>query len=303
MKKLTLLIVLLVAVGMTGFALELKPTFTLTGSATLTWGVDLNTGGHTGFDNAGTAELTVNFFPDASTDSKTGKGNIYGSIKIENIELYWKGADTTGATLPQTGDKPAVSAQLFIGPMEIGVNGAPGMSSDSATLIEDDAAPVDLTGVAIIDGFAIHNETSFNSTTYGSQKGTYAKYKGENFWAKASLVSKGNWTANTTDSYAVGGEGSFTVGEDLLTLGAGLFQGFNWAPNPLSGYVSVASTVPGFGPVKVGLDWEVASNVFGWEVGGSAQLNLNQDKDHQAYVSLAAFYNPLAAATQASMRS
>jgi len=41
MKRLTLLTILLVVVGLaSGFALEVKPAFSLSGSATLTWGID-----------------------------------------------------------------------------------------------------------------------------------------------------------------------------------------------------------------------------------------------------------------------
>lgn len=42
MKKLTLLIVLLVTVSVVSFAVEVKPAFTLAGSASVAWGINLD---------------------------------------------------------------------------------------------------------------------------------------------------------------------------------------------------------------------------------------------------------------------
>ncbi len=89
MKRLTLLTILLVAVGLaSGFSLELKPGFTLTASAKLSWGIDLDTM-HTGFKNAETIDAYVWFFKDETTDTHQGEGDWYGVIKVKDLELFW----------------------------------------------------------------------------------------------------------------------------------------------------------------------------------------------------------------------
>jgi len=89
MKRLTLLTILLVVVGLTaGFAIDVKPTFSLSGSATATWGVDLLTGDH-GFSNTADASFTLNLFPADGTASKGADAPWYGSISFANLEFYW----------------------------------------------------------------------------------------------------------------------------------------------------------------------------------------------------------------------
>jgi len=92
MKKLTLLTVLLLALGLSmGFGQELKTSATLSGSATATWGIDLKTM-DTGFTNSAAAALTLNLIPADQSFTKAGEGAVYGSITISNVELYWSDA-------------------------------------------------------------------------------------------------------------------------------------------------------------------------------------------------------------------
>jgi hypothetical protein len=84
MKRLTLLTILLVVVGLTAGALELKPAFTLSGSATLEWGIDLDNM-TTGFLNSAAADLTVTLLAADGTDTHAGKDGWYGSITISNV--------------------------------------------------------------------------------------------------------------------------------------------------------------------------------------------------------------------------
>ena len=285
MKRLTLLIVLLVVVGLaSGFALEVKPSFALTGSATLTWGIDLDSG-WTGFTNAGSGSLVVTIMAVDGTDTHVGKGPIYGSITLSNVELV---ATDGGFTFPNA---VGVAAQLFVPPFEIGVNAAPAMSSDSAAVIEAAA----LTGNATVDA-VMEADTSFYISRYSTlQQGTYVKYAGTGFSVTADIVSQGGWTTNMYSGYAFGLQGSATFAP--VTVGVGLFQGVNWTlvaggwpANPLGGYVSTSVAIPMVGPAAIGFDWQLDGSVFSWEVSGSAQMNFN--KEATAYLLAKLYYDP-----------
>jgi len=126
MKRLTLLTILLVVVGLTaGFAIDVKPTFSLSGSATAKWGVDLITGDH-GFNNTADASFTLNLFPADGTESKGAKDAWYGSISFANLEFYW-----TDSGVPVFGPADAdITAKIvgMGGDLSIGIYAAPSLT-------------------------------------------------------------------------------------------------------------------------------------------------------------------------------
>jgi len=126
MKRLTLLTILLVVVGLTaGFAIDVKPTFSLSGSATAKWGVDLITGDH-GFNNTADASFTLNLFPADGTASKGADAAWYGSISFANLEFYWTDSGT-----PVFGPADTDITAKIIGlggDMEIGIYAAPSLT-------------------------------------------------------------------------------------------------------------------------------------------------------------------------------
>lgn len=275
MKRLTLLVVLLGVMGLAaGFALEVKPAFTLTGSATLTWGVDLNDFS-TGFTNAGSADFTVTLVAESS-DTHEGKTGLYGSITISHLTLYfldgviYTGDDVAGAA------EASVSAKLVAGPISVGINAAPGMSSDVAAQIETDT---DADDENLYDN-VIDEEADFGPDYAGN--GTWVKYTADMFSVTFDIMSEAAHVDNNNQAYAIGLEGTLTAVKDLLKFGAGAFYGFNYAAgNPLNAYVSVTLTPAGMGTVALALDTTIIPT-FIFEPAAVVTLNLN--KDATAYV-------------------
>jgi hypothetical protein len=287
MKRIALLTVLLLAVSLTAaFAIDVKPTVAITGSASVAWGLDLDNN-TSGFVNTPAASFTLNLLPADGTDTHAGKGAVYGSITIANIEFYWTDAGVPTAFGPAAAD---VSAKLVVAPFEIGINAAPAMGVDSGAIIEDVTATP--TGNAIIDAI-LEDDTSFAFSTYASGHGTWIKYVGTGFSVAVDVTSNGGYTgagSNTANGYAAGVEGSVTFAP--VTVNVGLFQGFNWGTNPLGGYASAALDLTGIGTAGVGFDWSLAGTTFTWEISANAQMNFNEAKT--AYLLAKLYYDPIA---------
>jgi hypothetical protein len=97
MKKSLILLVVLLAVGALAFAEDVKPTWTVSGSASAIIGYDLNAGGG-GIRNSQAFDFDFAFFP-TQTFSKGGDGKLYGMIQVADVHFgiisgLW---DTTGA--------------------------------------------------------------------------------------------------------------------------------------------------------------------------------------------------------------
>jgi hypothetical protein len=91
MKKLALVgLVLLLALPLSAGILE-NATVTLSGDASLTWGIDLMSAA-TGFTNALNAKLQIDFKPHDATITSSGsdEGAIYGEIKFDEISVKTK---------------------------------------------------------------------------------------------------------------------------------------------------------------------------------------------------------------------
>ena len=131
MKRLTLLTILLVVLGLTaGFALELKPSFTLSGWAKVEWGIDLNDMS-TGFKNSAEGDLSVILFAEDTEDTHKGEGDWYGEITISNIELWWT-ADEVAGTGTWNADELGFEAKIvgLGGKLAIGVFDNPDLGSN-----------------------------------------------------------------------------------------------------------------------------------------------------------------------------
>lgn len=275
MKRLTLLVVLLGVMGLAaGFALEVKPALTLTGSATLTWGVDLNDFS-TGFTNAGSADLTITLLA-KSSDTHEGKTGLYGSITISNLSLTFLDGAAKAGDAAAAPVEPTVAAKLVAGPISVGINAAPGMSSDVAAQIETDT---DADDANLYDN-VIDEEADFGPAYSGN--GTWVKYTADMFSVTFDIKSEAAHVANNSQAYAIGLEGSVTAVKDLLKFGVGAFYGFNYAAgNPLNAYVSVTLTPAGMGTVALALDATIVPT-FVFEPAAVVTLNLN--KEATAYV-------------------
>jgi hypothetical protein len=262
MKRLTLLTILLVVVGLTAGALEVKPAFTLSGSATLTWGVDLETG-LTGFSNSAAADLTVTLLAADGTDTHAGTGDWYGSITISNVELGFASDEALVAYI--TGGALGVSAKIvgMGGALAIGVYGAPTVGKDYVAGIEEgtyDDTVVDAT------------ETGDVGVFYAGM-GTYVSYTiNEMLMLGVDIVSDGDWTANTDNAYAAEFEAQVKAAGFTVNLGVNYGFGTTWGGNPVEFGVNVAGPV---GPVALWAGFDAMyETAFAFDVGASATLTL-----------------------------
>ena len=114
MKKITLLLVMLLAFGLTlGFADETQVTFELDGSASVTWGLNLDDPNGTGFLNDVSSEIDIILVAE-STEEK-GEGDIYAWMELDEFEV--KIDEEDGLTVTP-GD---VSAMIYINDLWIDV--------------------------------------------------------------------------------------------------------------------------------------------------------------------------------------
>jgi len=258
MKRLTLLTILLVVVGLTaGFALEVKPSFTLSGYGKVEWGIDLNDFS-TGFKNTTEADLMVALFAEDTSDTHKGEGDWYGEIKLSDIELYFKSDETlepSDLTLGILGDDLGVSAKIvgLGGKLAIGVYGDPDLGSnvDFVASIENDEDD---------DYKVVDDETSDTENDLGvdyAGGGTYVSYSlSDALTVGLEAVSEFDWVANNDQAYALALDVLAKFAP--LTITAGVNYGFNY----------VAAEQFGFG-VKVAADTDM---VDGW-VGFDGALN------------------------------
>ncbi len=287
MKRFTIFAVLLVLVGVsTGFAIELKPSVSLSGNETLTLGMDLNTGA-IGFTNDADATLQVNLVSDDSSDTHAGTGAIYGSITISNFDLYWVDGtenynqDKSGSPASDVkANNPSVSATLFIPPFSIGLD-APSMTADVVNEIEANDGFDDF-GTIVLNSI-VDNEDSADFQPSYAGNGMSVRYTdpGNVFWVQGDVKTGLGYAGvvATEQTLAMGLEGSVTVAP--VTFGVGGFYGFGYATNPINFYVSAKLTLEGIGTFSFGMDNgytpSAATNAFQSQIFVSAQMNFNKE--------------------------
>jgi len=278
MKRLTLLTILLVVVGLTaGFALELKPSFELSGSATLTWGVDLETG-YTGFLNEAEADLTLTLLAEDGTAVNSGEGDWYGWIEISDLELFWTDAFGGGGTW--NADGLGVSAKIvgLGGALAIGVYDAPDLALDFVTAIESDA-----------DDVRDDTESDGVGVDYAGF-GTYVSYNiSEMLMVGLNVVSENDWTLNSAQAYAFGLDVQVKIAP--LTIDAGVNYGFNYASNVLGAGIKVAADLDAI-DAWVGFDAQVTGG-FAFDVGGGVEATLAEGVTAALDVVYGAAFNDL----------
>jgi hypothetical protein len=226
MKRIALLTVLLLVVSLAAFAVDVKPTVAITGTASVTWGYDLDTGAN-GFKNTADSSFRVTLLAEDSTDTHAGTGAMYGSITVSNVELFWNADSAAGAWTGGLLDAD-LAAKIVITPFEIGVFAQPGLTQDFFGALEDADAP-DL----VVDS----GESAFAMAGGGLLGTMYGTWVTGTFGPAAvtvKIVSDGDWTDGTT-GYAFGGETVLTFAP--LTISAGAYSGYS----ALSFYAKVAA--------------------------------------------------------------
>jgi hypothetical protein len=274
MKRIALLTVLLLVVGLSlGFAQEFKPSiaWSTAGTATLTWGVDLDTM-ETGFTNAGSAQFTITLVP-AVTLVKGADADVYGSITLTTTALTL--TDVAGFASGAT----AVAAKIVAKPFEIGVNAGPtGALAKVGYVIEHADNSDDLFGIIDAADAALAN-AQYNTGVAG----TYAKYVSDMITFQASIVSFGDWTRaeDTETNYAAGADATLVF--KPITLGFGAWQGFVTGQTPIV-YATVATDA--IGPLTLGAQFDLdLGATTAYDLGAKVALALTAKTSLTAYVN------------------
>ncbi len=213
MKKLVIAVMLVLLVG--AFAMALDAT--VTGDATLTWGMDFGNNA-TGFTNAATATISIPLVAKTS-DSKTGDAPA-GEITLSDFSASISGSGLAVAA-------PTITAKLQLSDASyLTIFGAPsygaGLASDFFTLLntrDEDTKAAD----AVSFDLSAYN----GGFTFGYDLGMGV--------LSLSVVSAGNWdsvaagTDMTTDGkvYVAGADGVDIDADDTATYyGVGASQAF-----------------------------------------------------------------------------
>jgi len=276
MKKLSILLIGLLL--LTGFAFandefEAVPTTDIDITATMTWGVDLNTG-YTGFTNAATwdAELWWLNAADEVGFSKAGDDGLYGSIAITNVNVSVDG----GAVVVSMG---AITGKIVLSPITIQIYAAPGMSWGNVAMIDaaDAGIAPALVAANVIGGFTLILPV-------------------DPVTLKVYVVSDGDWITNpnTANDYAAGADATIAVAPITINLG-GFYGWFNAAGT----WGGTAKAKVSLADIMNGLDVTVAADFqdgtpLPWEVGFGTVLNISEANadDAKANVALNVVYGP-----------
>ena len=160
MKRISFVLTLLLAIGLVGtFAVDFEPVVDFSASAENTFGIDLNDETSTGFDLSAEADLSVMF---VDTTVEKGEGDVYGWIKIEDIELgmmideetdpedaatFEDDGDFDGLLAAEIGD---ISARVMFDPAYVQISTTPDFDYDNAEALrlqlDDDNDPEDTVG-------------------------------------------------------------------------------------------------------------------------------------------------------------
>lgn len=225
MKKVVFFVsALLLAASLS--AVEVAPSAAISGSATTTFGYDLDNNTH-GFTNATSGDLKITLVAEA-TESKGEGEDVYGWIELSKF----KSEDLT-----QT--DPGVSAKIFVGPIFVTIGSkygsevdlesyAEGKTVDSATGVTASSADIKFAntigaglGIGLVDTSMVGLEIGVGSNTAGytntNQYSVYAKLSVNAVENLGLAIAVGKDLANATD-IGFGAEVSYAM--DKLSVGA-----------------------------------------------------------------------------------
>jgi hypothetical protein len=263
MKRIALLAVLLLVVGLSlGFAQEIKPSISLSGSGSVTWGVNLDSM-DTGFYNASDADLTLTLIPEDSTVTHNkADAPIYGEITISDIEAFFGGDDAAlnPWTMSDWLEDADVSAKIVAKPLEIGVFAGPDLTTDSVTAIENDD----------VDDDIVDDESGLDLAPAFGAAGTYVAYVTDTLTFKAIIK-----TDNNADDF-IGGYYSLgvNISATFSPITAEVNAGYNFDGDALFGGKLTLAMSPI--TVYAGADASYAASALAFEVGAGASVAMEK---------------------------
>jgi hypothetical protein len=189
MKKLVLLIsIFLLIAGMVAAQVTFAPV--VTGTTSVTWGMDLTVGNgemNSGFDTASSTSLDLGVVVDPM-DAKGGDG-IYGEVTMSGLAVTAKsGADVVVAA-------PAIAAKLWFSEAMYAFIDSDGLATDYAapmTKFTDFAADNDISGTWYDDG-KTKVKADYGNAGYGFT------YMAGDLTATLSFVSNDKWGTTGVD--------------------------------------------------------------------------------------------------------
>jgi hypothetical protein len=254
MKKLSILLIGLLLVS--GLAFAEFGAVTVTGSASVTFGVDLNTN-YTGFANAGTSSVKI-ILVDEATKTTTGDDGLYGTIEVKKYDLSIK----DGAIVSDLG---AVTASITVDPATITIYKAPSFSMDMAPTIDSGTVEGDIsTSIANVNG------SSVNGITISVPAGPAT--------IDLKVASDGDWTENAANEYVIGTDITLDVAPATVDLGF-VYGWFGAAVLGISAGVEL-DVAPA--TITLGFDGSDASGSFDFDIAAGAAVALsdaNSDDD------------------------
>jgi hypothetical protein len=274
MKKLSILLIGLLVIAGFAFGQEIGLAASLSGSATMTFGVDLNTNA-TGFRNEATADLVVTVVAKATGENAGSMDNLYGKIVIKDYLL--KVSPVEGVT----GSDGTVEAFIVISPATVKIYAAPGFAMNKAPAIES-VNEVDVqTALSNVDGTSINGIT----ITIPVDPITLA----------IKVASDGDWTENVNNNYVAGAD--VTLNVSPIKVEAGFVYGwFSAAQLGLSAKatLTLADIMNGL-TAAVALDANDGSGNFDIDTLTTVTLNFSEANgdDVKANLALSAFFAPL----------
>ena len=220
MKKISVLLIAFLLVASFAFAEETF-TFSVSGSASVTWGIDLDTNA-TGFANAGSGTLEITLIP-TTTDASSGS-DWYGTVGLEYAAVDGFGAATVTAAR-------ITNDVVYIDIRQPGITG-----SNATNIFNADGDQLVGTGFRALNyaafrgtfASAIQNVSPAIALVQGNTHGGitigYASDPINDL--SLAIVSDGNWNVanqNLENYYGIALNANATV--DVLTIGNRLFLG------------------------------------------------------------------------------
>lgn len=273
MKKLSILLIGLLVIAGFAFGQDVALSAALSGSATMTFGVDLNTNA-TGFRNEASADLVVTVVAKATGENAGSMDNLYGKIVIKDYQLKVSPGDGV------TGSDGTVEAFIVISPATVKIYAAPGFAMNKAAAIESGNEVEIQTALANVDGTSINGIT----ITIPVSPLTLA----------IKVASDGDWTENVNNNYVAGAD--ITVDVAPIKVEAGLVYGwFSAAQLGLSAKatLTLADVVNGL-VASFALDANDGSGSFDIDTLTTLTLNISEANadDKKANLAVNAFFAP-----------
>lgn len=246
MKKLSILLIVLLVAAAFVSAQEFAPEVTVSGSATATFGIDLNDPVTTGFENTATANIELKLVPSGTVST----GEV-GYISLSGFAVTLKSTDEVVVTAP------SVTAVLRFDPVAVKLYSAPSLAAGNAagfTWHEDTAAANYVKPALANKNIAEEAEddeqvgwdlVAVDTGDDPPEDGEFLLTEGDWDWYAVPVIEEGEDAVKTT-YYGL----TFTVAIDPITVDFMVASDGTWK-NPGNDYAIGTKVTAAIDPVSV----------------------------------------------------